>query len=262
MDNIIINICINSILAGIAFYKKSLTKFGAIVAWILSIVITYCGGTVGFVILLVTFLSVMVVGKISHKKRENIIKNINQKSGKRDSIQVLANVGVVTISLIIFYITKNDIFLITYACVMASSLADSIGSEIGVLSKQNQVDICSFKKTERGISGGVTILGLLFSLVGSFIIALSFYLLTDFNISILLFITALGFTGSIIDSILGSTIQVKYKCFKCNKITEKKEHCNNKTKYIKGISFINNDMVNFLNNISIFILSILFLSLH
>ena len=260
MENILISLMLCSLLAGFALYKKALTNVGTFIAWVLSIIITYCGGLVGFVILLTVFMATIIIGKIFNKKRETILKNTNQKNGKRDSIQILANVGFGTISLLIYYFTKNEIYLITYACVMASSLADSMASELGVLSKKDPIDICTFKRIDKGISGGVTIFGLVSSMLGSLIIAMTFYLMNNNNLKILLFIVIAGFSGSLIDSALGSLFQVKYKCQKCNKITEKKEHCDNRTLYFKGIKIINNDIVNIINNFSVFVLSILLLS--
>ncbi|MDD3341452.1 MAG: DUF92 domain-containing protein [Bacilli bacterium] len=259
MENLIISICLSSLLAGFAIYKKAFTKNGVIIALLLSILITYCGGVTGFVILVTTFLATMIAGKIAHTKRELIVQNTNQKHGKRDAVQVLANVGMGTLSLLLFYFTKDNIYLITYACVMASSLADSMASEIGVLAQGNPIDICTFKKTVKGISGGITRLGLCASLFGSFVIAFLFYLLTNSPLSTLLFITVLGFIGALIDSILCSLVQVKYQCPKCHKITEKKVHCNCTTNYLSGIKIIDNDFVNILNNVSVFILSILLL---
>ncbi len=256
--NLFASILISIILALFAYYKKSLSFSATIVACVFSILIAYFGGLVSFLILLFTFLITVVAGKISEEKRNIIIKSINQKHGRRDMLQVISNVGVATLSIIIYYFNENDIFLIAYACVMASSLADTVGSEIGVLSKKSPVDILTFKDTVKGISGGVTVLGLLSSILSSFIIAVTYSMVTESNISILVLILIMGFLGSLIDSILGSLIQVKYKCVKCRRITERKEHCNIRTDYYKGIKFINNDIVNLLNNISIFLISAIF----
>ena len=61
--------------------------------------------------------------------------------------------------------------------------------------------------------------------------------------------------GSYIDSLLGATMQGKYKCIKCHKAVEKKVHCDKETKLVKGYSFINNDAVNLFNNIFVFFIT-------
>ena len=59
------------------------------------------------------------------------------------------------------------------------------------------------------------------------------------------------------DSIFGSTIQVKYKCNVCSIITEKEEHCDNETTVVSGLKFINNDVVNCLSGLFVFLLSLM-----
>jgi uncharacterized membrane protein len=69
-------------------------------------------------------------------------------------------------------------------------------------------------------------------------------------------ITLWGFFASILDGLLGATIQAQYLCPACNKITERKNHCgDNETSLHSGIRWINNDLVNFLS--SLFALSII-----
>ena len=49
-------------------------------------------------------------------------------------------------------------------------------------------------------------------------------------------------------------IRVKYIYIFCKKITEKKMHCKEKTKYERGIKWIDNNVVNLLSNLSVFLL--------
>ena len=50
-----------------------------------------------------------------------------------------------------------------------------------------------------------------------------------------------GFAGSVIDSVLGATVQVKYQCEESGKITEKRVINGNVNKVISGFPVINND---------------------
>ena len=54
-----------------------------------------------------------------------------------------------------------------------------------------------------------------------------------------------AFLGAVFDSFLGSNMQVKYKCKKCNAIVESKEHCSEKTVKYSGFTMVTNDAVNF-----------------
>lgn len=59
-----------------------------------------------------------------------------------------------------------------------------------------------------------------------------------------------GFLAAYIDSLLGSAVQAKYRCGLCGALTEKKVHCGEKGSLEKGLKLVDNDMVNFLNNLS------------
>jgi len=62
-------------------------------------------------------------------------------------------------------------------------------------------------------------------------------------------ITLWGFFASLLDSLLGATVQAQYLCPTCSKITERKNHCgDNQASFYSGISWINNDLVNFLTS--------------
>ena len=80
-----------------------------------------------------------------------------------------------------------------------------------------------------------------------------YYLGIKHSITSVAIILLSGFFGSIFDSILGASIQVKYKCPVCQKITEKKVHCEKETQYEKGIKFVDNNLVNLLSNLFVFI---------
>lgn len=242
--NLSISIILSLLLGMIAFLKKALTIPALIIAILFSTLITYFGGLASFIILVIVFLG-SIITKIFSKSK---------KSKKRKLIQIISNVGVGTISLIIFKMTTNNIYLLIYASIMAESLADTLASDIGVLSKKEPINILNFKKGERGLSGNISILGLTSALIGSVLIGLIYYIGIEKNIISFIIIMLSGFLGSLVDSILGASIQVKYKCEKCKKVTERKEHCGKKTNYYKGIKWIDNNLVNLLSNGIIFMI--------
>ncbi len=238
--------------------KKALTFKGIIASLIVAIIVIYISGLKGLLLLLITFVLLSLADKISKKYRKKK-DEITKKNGARDEFQIIANCGIACAMLIVYYFTNNEIYLIAYGVSLASSLADSFASDIGVLSKGKTINIISLKQGDKGLSGNVSVLGLIASLFGSLIIGLSFILIFKYNIFISLFITTLGFLGAYFDSLLGCLIQVKYKCSKCNIITEKNEHCNTLTNYYSGNRIIDNDVVNFLSNLLVTIIALLIL---
>jgi uncharacterized membrane protein len=71
------------------------------------------------------------------------------------------------------------------------------------------------------------------------------------DLKTLFLITLWGFFASLLDSLLGATIQAQYLCPVCKKVTERKKHCrDNQTTFYSGLSWINNDLVNFYCSLS------------
>ena len=228
--NFLLCLLLSTTLAAFALWKKSMTPGGTLLAWLLCLWISYEGGLPAFLILAVTFLLV-------------------------DAWRVLCNVGVAACALIPYALWKDHRFLYVYAAVMAESLADSLASKAGPLTRYATVDICTFRKISPGLSGGVSLLGTLSGLLGACIIAV---LCTGFptaTLKIAATVAMTGFAGCLFDSVLGSVVQVKYLCTVCGMLVERDMHCGTAAIPCRGVRFITNDAVNILSNFFTFLLA-------
>ena len=257
IKELIIALILSSLLAALAGVQKALTPKALFLAWSCSMIITFCGGVISFAILAATFVYTVLAGKIG-KSRRAVEKKVNAKTGKRDAAQIFCNVGMGSILLLLSCLLDKPMLKLAYAAVMAASLADSLASELGLLSKAEPVDICTMKKTQRGLSGGVTLWGFCASLLGALLIAGVYAVGTPMGKHIR-FIIVCGFAGALLDSILGSCLQVKYRCPVCNMMTERKAHCGVETVRVKGYPKITNDMVNLTCNVFVGVLSVVLL---
>ena len=59
-----------SALAGLALWRKALTRGGLILAWALALVICFCGGLSGYLALVATFVFTIAAGKLLMKDGE------------------------------------------------------------------------------------------------------------------------------------------------------------------------------------------------
>ncbi|KAF0417047.1 DUF92-domain-containing protein [Gigaspora margarita] len=131
---------------------------------------------------------------------------------------------------------------------------DTWASELGILNKSWPILITTFKMVPPGTNGGVSPLGLLASVLGGFIIGasamISIYFVDGCNrlyIELILVASIAGLIGSIIDSILGATVQISLYSEKSRMITNSKTE---ETKLVSGYDLLDNNQVNFVSSLT------------
>ena len=250
-------IALSSALAGIAIWKKALTPLGIVLAWLMCLAICVIGGIPAFLILAATFLLTVSADKFAGQRADP--HGLRRKSGRRDAVRVLCNVGVGTAMIRVYGLTHKTCFLYAYAAVMAESLSDSLASKLGPLTQGKTVDICTFRETSVGLSGGVSTAGSIAAIFGAVLIGALSLLFPDVDVKAAFLITVIGYAGCVFDSVIGSVAQVKYRCPVCGRVVERDSHCGAPTAPYKGLRPINNDAVNLLSNLFSAILAILIL---
>jgi len=236
-----------------SYWKQSVTLSGCISGIVTGLCIYIFGGPLSWALLFCFFLSSSVLSRYGRAMKTGL-ESVQEKPGRRDHIQVLANCLVGAVMAVLYHYTGSAAFLAGIAVSFASANADTWASEIGVLSRNDPVSIITMKPVPRGSSGGVSPLGLIASLAGSFFIAMVFVAgswIQGQDPALLapaaLLVTAAGFLGSIIDSLLGATVQAQYLCPETGSFTEKKVLMGRATQRVRGMRLIDNDMVNLLS---------------
>lgn len=237
---------------------KYITFDGAVAVFFLATVIFVFGEVKWSVPILAFFLPSSILSKVKNKESVEL-SNKFEKSSVRDSFQVLANGGIGGVLVLLNYFSPDKMWYLVYLTFLGTVSADTWGTEIGTLRKRKTYNILTLRKCEQGTSGGISFGGTAGAFLGSCIIVLfSFPWLITYPVFLILVLIVSGFIGSLIDSILGATIQAKYKCSKCEEITERKYHCETPAKLFGGFSWINNDVVNFSSGV---ISSVLFITI-
>jgi uncharacterized protein (TIGR00297 family) len=244
----------------ISFRLKFLDLGGSIVTFLLALFIFGIGGWKWTVPILSFFILSSLLSKIAETLSSKEINQIFEKGSRRDYKQVLANGGVPLLICVLSVLIPDTIdWYLVYLLAVAISTADTWSTEIGTLFSKNVYLITSLKKVNAGISGGISFIGTIGGIAGSFFITLSAFLFVNLQMIDVLIILIFAFLGNLFDSLLGATLQVVYKCPACLKLTEKKFHCQVKTTYYKGLKFIDNDFVNFSSVLFVSLLYFIFL---
>lgn len=251
---------------------KKVTTEGALAGVGVGTALFVFAGLGPLVILFSFFLSSVLIGRVKKEKRKSLrLSSLIEKGDRRDSIQVLANCGVAVVASVLFAATGQGMFFIALVVAFSAATADTWAGEIGVLHTQKPRHILSRKFVEPGVSGGVTVLGFLFSLLGALFVAILFsaqglylqlqelfpsnpFLQVPFRSQTIHWfspwafglIIVGGFLGSLFDSLLGATLQAQYLCATTGRVTERPVTNDVPNLLIRGIHWVNNDMVNFL----------------
>ncbi|MED5019695.1 DUF92 domain-containing protein [Paenibacillus chibensis] len=242
------------IVAGGAYWKRSLTLSGAIAAWVMGTVYFGAGNVLWFGILLVFFLSSSLLSKFKQANKAELEKSY-AKTGTRDAGQVFANGGAGMLLCILNAIWPHPGWVYAFIGVMAAATADTWATEWGGLSRRPPRSVLTGKVVPPGTSGGVTLLGSTAAALGGLMIACFGWLFAAMagmeGSSGGAFIMAGvigGLVGAFTDSFLGATVQVMHRCRVCGKEVEVLSHCGQPTEPVRGWGWMNNDAVNFLSS--------------
>ena len=202
-------ILFSALLGYVAYRWRLLNAGGAVGAFILGVFIFGMGGWPFMVPLIAFFLLSNLLSK-SAERHHSIQYRINAKGSNRDIVQVYANGGIALIITLIWYLTGYEWLYPVFIASLAAATADTWETEFGSFARNLPRHILSFKPVQAGFSGGITLIGTLGGALGASVIALLGFLFKPEGLGPLawLYVAALaGFLASIVDSLLGATVQ-------------------------------------------------------
>jgi len=239
--------------AGVAFALKLLSKSGAVATAILGGVVFGGGGGYFMVPLLVFFLTSSLLSKIGRDRKANANKG-DFKGSVRDAAQVFANGGVAGTLVLIYALTvrhsdysQSRLLLIYYLAAIAAANADTWATEIGKFSLHPPRFLRDWKTVAPGTSGAISLLGTFGAALGAILIPLSALPFWHLNLVELITPILCGFFASLVDSVLGATLQGVYEDPTTGEITESPELAGKEARPVRGFRLLNNDGVNFLS---------------
>ncbi len=239
----------------LGYWRKSLSPSGVAGAVGVGTLVFGFGGWVWGLLLILFFVSSSTLSHFRAPAKEPLAEKFD-KGGQRDLGQTLANGGWGALTAAASFLWPHPLWFAAFVGAMAAVNADTWATEIGVLSPVAPRLITTRKRVAAGTSGGVSALGTAAALAGAAFIgafaALFAWVAGMPSPWIHLVVGAVGgLAGSLVDSLLGATVQGIYHCPTCEKETERRIHrCGTTAQPLRGWPPLTNDWVNFLASVA------------
>ena len=261
-----IGLALSLAIGGAGYWRRALWPSGVLGAVLVGTTIFGFGGWVRGLLLIAFFVSSSLLSRYKERRKSDLAEKF-AKGGRRDLGQTLANGGAAALLALAIGLNGGTgaaylPLALAFIGALATVNADTWATELGVLAKRPPRLITTGAPVPVGTSGGITVAGSLAALAGGAFIGLTAFLLTQVAALLTLgrglasdwFVIPVaaigGFAGSTFDSLLGATVQAIYRCDRCGVETERKVHrCGQPTRQIRGLSWLDNDWVNFLASV-------------
>ncbi|KAI9302850.1 integral membrane protein DUF92-domain-containing protein [Cunninghamella echinulata] len=244
--------------------KKSLTVNGSAGAFLLGMVTFSSSYWLFTVALLTFFITSSKLTKVKAERKRQLEEDYDLLS-ERNLIQVLCNglIGGIAVSLFHAYGESTQCYDLTrwgkvllwiyighYSC----CAGDTWASELGILNKSDPFLITTGKRVQPGVNGAVSPLGLAASLGGGITIGIvsALSLLVDqrcsgFAWDLVVLGSLAGLGGSLVDSLLGATVQETLYSKDKHMVVSSKDN-NKDTVVVSGWNILDNHQVNLLSS--------------
>jgi uncharacterized protein (TIGR00297 family) len=239
-------------IAALGVRHAALTRSGAVATVVVGVICVALGGVPVAAALILFFASGSLLSRVTSDQAERA-RGHAQKQGRRDATQVFANGGIATAFAIVaggLQLSGHDPLVSLAASIgaLAAASGDTWSTELGSLFGGTPRSIASFQPVEAGTSGGVTLVGLLGAEAGGAFVGLAGLLAPRPGVSWIGLATLAGVAGSLIDSVLGATLQASWRCPRCERILEGPQHepCGVPATLVRGWAWLDNDAVNLL----------------
>jgi len=238
-----------AILAISAWVRGSVSGSGVAGGVVVGLIFYLAGDWSLWSLLAVFFVSSSLVG-IPAKRLRPQLEHRHQRGARRSWQQVAANTApmvVASLALPWAQLSGNPVLvntlLVAICAGFAAAASDTWAGEIGVLSRHSPRLLWGLRKAEAGQSGGVSWLGILGALAGALAMSVTGFL-TGLGLMAFLVATSWGFLSSLLDSLLGATVQALYVNSEGQWTEKPHDPQGNPHTLVRGWRWINNDVVN------------------
>ncbi len=193
----------------LAYAIKALDFMGAVASFFLGLLVAIVGG-LGWMAVLVVFTGLGIiatrVGYVTKAER----RLAEAAGGERGVSNVLGNglaPALVVLAVPLAPLVPSAAAVVAFATAVAAVTADTLASELGVLSRTSRRILPPFHAAKPGENGAVSMLGQSAALAGTLAISAAAVVLMDLPLQHAWVPVVMGFLGCQLDSVLGATLE-------------------------------------------------------
>ncbi|MDR7415553.1 MAG: DUF92 domain-containing protein [Armatimonadota bacterium] len=219
--------------AALARGARTLRGTGPMVATLIGTAVFRAGGLRWSAFLLTFFASANLLSRLPGSSQDRL---------GRTGRQVLANGGVAALAALLS--RRWPMTSRAFAGAVAAACADTWATEIGVRYGGPPRHLTMGTRVPPGTSGGVTWLGTLAGAAGAALCGLAAQATGVASSGVTV---RAGVLGMLLDSLLGATLQARYRCPRCGRSGERRRcACGARGQRVSGLCSLDNDGVNLL----------------
>jgi uncharacterized protein (TIGR00297 family) len=244
LTTIVVGLVISSVVAAGARVRGSLSTSGALAALVVGTAVFAGGGGGWFAVLATFFVTSTLLGRVGAAKKAQVKREF-EKGDTRDAWQVLANGGAAAAAALLMAWAPSARWAHAFVAALAAANADTWATELGVLSRGEPWSIVRARRVPRGTSGAVSPLGMAAATAGALVVGVAAAVTMRPVATTLAVAVVFGVGGALVDSVLGATVQARYRCAPCGRDIETPlHHCGATCALVGGVGAVGNDVVN------------------
>lgn len=237
-------------IGALAYRRGSLSRSGVAGAMLTGTTIFAGGGLAPAALLVTFFVSSSALSHWRKGRRESVVEHA--KGERRDFMQTIANGGAAAALVLLGLRTPQAPWYPALVGAVATVNADTWATELGLFSRQPPRLITTGRVVASGTSGGITPLGTGAAALGAALIGTVAAVVPGPSgdclggpVRTVGAGLVAGVAGSFADSLLGATVQARYRCPACGLATERIVHkCGARAEHVGGWGWVDNDLVN------------------
>jgi len=246
-----------AVIAGIAFGAlayagRALNEQGALAGGLMAASFVLWGDVTWIVPALTFFVLSSALSFVRRSTKSNLEARVAKEGTRRDAVQVLANGGVAWLllgatllapgALLAAGSADEHTLYVAFLGAVAAAAADTWGTELGTAGVARPWSLRTGKRVPPGTSGAISPVGTLATLLGAFSVAGAALAVGGISMAMTVVVVAAGCAGSLVDSLVGATLQARYQNPITGELTERRPRPADRP--VRGLAAIDNDVVN------------------